>query len=166
MCNRIKKYLIKLNERRLFRFPDEWLAAVIFDNDQVYATIKNNLALLERIPKPETGYHFRDIIRVYGPTGKQWFRDEEINEYKPLGLYKKSFYPTYEFEIILPDDDYFSLTGEFRGKYLKVEVPWIPAERCHEWRQCYFTAENIEIGKRILLNFVKKAPGREVRNIK
>jgi hypothetical protein len=80
MIKRINSFLASKRENRFWFRPDYWRAAVILGKDQVYARIKGNLALLERIPKPETGYFYRDIVYVVGPTCKQQYRDDEINE--------------------------------------------------------------------------------------
>jgi len=52
----------KKKEDNFWRDPDCSLAAIILneEREQVYGIVKNDLALLERIPKPETGFFYKD----------------------------------------------------------------------------------------------------------
>jgi hypothetical protein len=154
-------------EKNFWDNPDYWLAAVLIDGDQVYAKIKGQLALLEGIPKPETGFFYMDIVQVTGPAGKQHFKDDEIPEYKAMEVYKKSNCPTFIFTAILPQaNDYFYLHDEFDGEKLKVEFPWSSEGSTTEWKNGYCTAESLAKAKQLLNQFASKGEGRKVKDIK
>jgi hypothetical protein len=166
MMNKIRAYLERRKQKRFWDHPDDWLAYIDLDGDKVLAKVKGELAILERIPKPETGYHYKDIVKVTGPIGKKFFRDEKINEYKAIGIHKESGYLTFSFEAILPNDkDYFSLLESFKGTNQKVEFPWSGKEKCFEWRKGYCTAINIDVVKDILMKFKELGSERQIRNI-
>jgi hypothetical protein len=151
MIQKIKTYILDRREEAGWNHPDYWHAAVLMNGDQVRARIKNNLALLEGVPKPETGYHYKDVVNVIGPVGKQFFRDDEINEYKATGVYKKSEYRTFSFEAILPRyKDYFCLLDSFKKADSMARFPWSSSNYDLEWRRGYCAAINIERVKDIL----------------
>lgn len=163
----IRSFLISKRESRFWLNPDQWLAAIILDKDQVFARIKGNLALLERVPKPETGYFYRDIVYIEGPTGKQKYRDDEIDEYHVKDIYKKSDIPTFIFEALIPyPRDYFHLHDAFRGEQISVRFPWSTSEPNLNWRIGYCAAANIDMAKEILNNFVNSHEGAEVRRLR
>ncbi len=158
----------KKNEDAFWKKPDVYLAAIILnkEREQVYGIIKNDLALLERIPKPETGFFYKDIVRVKGPIGTQLFRDDEIDEYEVIELYKSSNIPTYTFKAVIPDSrDYFKFLDWFKEHGLEVEFPWSSRDNNKEWRKGYCTAENLEQAKRILTKFINKKEECQVKDI-
>jgi hypothetical protein len=168
MISRIRNWFKTKNEKRFWNNPDKWLVAVILDEnrEQVYGKVKNGLAILERIPKPETGFSYLDIVKVKGPTGKQMFREDEIEEYEAVELYKKSNIPTFTFKAIIPkSDDYFRLLDWFKKYDNKVEFPWSPKDNNEEWREGYCTAENLEQAEMILNEFIKQDNLRKVKDI-
>ena len=168
MINKISTWFKTQNEKRFWNTPDKWLVAIILDEnkEQVYGKVKNGLAILERIPNPETGYSYLDIVKVDGPTGKQMFRDDEIEEYKAIALYKKSNIPTFTFKAIIPkSSDYFRLLDWFKKYDKKAEFPWSPKANNKEWRKGYCTADNLEQAKMILNAFINLDSSRQVKDI-
>jgi hypothetical protein len=165
---KIKDLLQERKNKRFWKRPDIWLVAVILDenNEQVYGKVKNGLAILNRIPNPETGYSYLDIVRVVGPVGKQMFRDEEIEEYKAIGIYKKSNIPTFSFKAIIPkSSDYFKLLEWFKKYNKKVEFPWSAEDNNLEWRNGYCIADNLEQATKILTDFIKLDSSWKVKDI-
>lgn len=168
MINKIKSRFNEKKEKRFWNNPDKWLVAVILDEnkEQVYGKVKNGLAILERIPKPETGYFYLDIVKVVGPTGMQIFRDDEIEEYTAIEVFKKSNIPTFTFKAIIPKSkDYFKLLDWFRKYEEKVEFPWSSKDNNLEWRKGYCTGKNIEQVRKILTEFMKLDKSRKVKDI-
>ena len=166
-----KSLLIKIQNKKednFWRNPDSYLAAIILneEREQVYGIVKNNLALLERIPEPETGFFYKDVVKVKGPVGKQFFRDDEIDEYQAFEVYKSSNIPTFTFNAVIPDSsDYFSLLDWFKENGQEVKFPWTPNNNNKEWRKGLCTAENIEQAKKLLNGFICKKEGRQVKDI-
>lgn len=168
LLNKIKDWNQAKKEKIFWNNPDKWLVSVILDenNEQVYGKVKNELAILERIPKPETGYSYLDIVKVGGPTGKQMFRDEEIDEYKTIEIYKKSNIQTFTFKAVIPkSNDYFNLLDWFKKYDKKAEFPWSPKDNNMEWRKGYCTADNLEQATKILTDFIKLDKSRSVKDI-
>jgi hypothetical protein len=164
----ILTYIQNKKENNFWRNPDCYLAAIILNDkkDQVYGIVKNDLALLERIPKPETGFFYKDVVKVKGPIGKQLFRDDEINEYQAIELYKASNIPTFTFKaVILDSSDYFKFLDWFKESGHKVEFPWTSNANNKEWINGRCAAENLEQAKKILNGFVCKKEGRQVKDI-
>ena len=160
--NSIFQSLPRRREFKDFRHPDVWLAAVNVGKDQVYARIKGDLALLDRVPEPETGYHFKDVVRVRGPIGKTYFRDEEISVYETIEVTKRSGIPTFRFKAIVPtSNDYFSLLNCFRGERTHVEFPYSSRDINSEWRLGFCAASSIEEAKLILDQFIASGQGRK-----
>jgi len=158
----------KRKEDNRWRNPDVYLAAIILNNEreQVFGIVKNDLALLERIPKPETGFFYKDVVRVNGPTGKQMFRDDEIDEYEVIELHKASNIPTFTFEAIIPSSrDYFEFFEWFKDFDHKVEFPWSTVNNNTEWRKGRCTADNLEQAKLILTKFIEQKRDRQVRDV-
>src|SRR5690606_5655151 len=115
------------------------------NRDQVYGIVKKDLARLERIPRPETGFFYKDIVKVKGPIGTQLFRDDEIAEYEATEIYKSSNISTFTFKaIISKSTDYFKFLDWFKEHEQKVEFPWSTNEDNQEWRTGRCTAENLE----------------------
>lgn len=167
MIKKIKSFLDRKKEDRFWFKPDSWLAAVILDKDQVYARIKGDLALLERIPKPESGYFYRDIVYITGPTGKQQYRDDEIDEYRVREIYKRSNIPTFVFQAMIPyQRDYFHLHDTFKGEERSVRFPWSTTEPNLNWRIGYCAAANIDVAREILDNFVNSHEGTKMRSLR
>ena len=167
MClKKIQKYLNKRKEKNFWNHADSWLAAIVLKDDQVYGRIRENLALLNGIPKPQTGYFYRDIVYVEGPTGMQLYRDDEIEEYLATGIYKRSNIPTFTFKAVIPSGrDYFHLQDMFRGEIYRVRFPWSEKENNHEWRLGYCTAKSIEDANRLLTKFGEMHAGTKVKDI-
>ena len=166
LIDKIKTYCAKWKEKRFWRTPDYFLVAIILENDQVYGEVKGELALLNGIPKPESGYFYKDVVKVIGPVGKQFFRDEEIFEFKAVGIYRKSNLSTFTFYAILPkSQDYFYLMEEFKGENLRARFKWFPNGNPTTWEKGYCTANSLEEAEKILEQFVSKGEGREVKNI-
>ena len=167
LLTKFKKHISKYRERRFWRHPDYSIVAIkLKDSEQVYGCVRNGLARLERIPKPETGYHYHDIVEVEGPVGTQILREDEINEFRAIKIHRKSNRPTYIFEAILPDKkDYFYLHQEFEDLGQKSEFPWSTLDNNQEWRRGYCTAINIKHAEYILTTFCQKGNGRKVKNI-
>lgn len=166
------KYILtftqKTKESCFWRNPDNFLAAIILnkDRDQVYGIVKKNLARLERIPRPETGFFYKDIVKVKGPIGTQLFRDDEIAEYEATEIYKPSNISTYTFKaIISKSTDYFKFLNWFKEHGQKVEFPWSSNENTQEWRNGRCTANNLEQAKKILNSFIENGEGRQVKEI-
>ncbi|MBK5285033.1 MAG: hypothetical protein JJE25_06490 [Bacteroidia bacterium] len=153
-------------KKRFWRRPDHYLTAIILGDDQVYGKVKGDLALLDGVPKPGTGYFYKDIVKVIGPTGMQPFRDEEIPVFKAVGIYKKSNLPTFTFYAMLPTSkDYFYLLEEFKGKNLRARFTWFPNGNPTTWEKGYCAADKLETAKKLLEQFVSKAEGRKVKDI-
>ncbi len=164
----ILTYIQKKKENNFWKNPDCYLAAIIVNEhkEQVYGIVRNGLALLKRIPNPETGFFYKDVVKVKGPIGKQLFRDDEIDEYQALELYKASNIPTFSFKVVIPDSmDYFMLLDWFKENKQKVELPWTSNNNNKEWSKGRCTAENIEQAQEILNSFVIKKEGRQVKDI-
>jgi len=161
-------YFQKKKENYFWKNPDNYLAVIILnkEREQVYGIVKNDLALLERIPKPETGYFYKDVVKVKGPTGKQFFRDDEIDEYQTIELYKASNIPTFTFKAVIPNSgDYFKFLDWFKENGHKVEFTWSSKDNNNEWRKGRCTADNLEQAERILKSFIDKKEGRQVKDI-
>jgi len=168
ISSKIKFWIRDNQDKRFWNKPDKWLIAVILDEngEQVYGKIKNGLAILERIPKPETGYSYLDIVKVIGPTGKQMARDDEIDEYTATKIYKKSNIPTFTFKAIIPkSSDYFRLLDWFEKYNKKAEFPWSPKDNNMEWREGYCTANNLEQAQKILNDFIKLDDSRQLKDV-
>ena len=164
--DKIKTYCKKWKEKRFWRNPDHYLAAILLENDQVYGEVKGELAILTNIPKPTSGYFYKDVVKVTGPIGKQFFRDEEIFEFKAVGIFKKSNIPTFTFDAILPkSQDYFYLMNEFKGENLRVRYKWSPNGNPTVWEKGYCTANSLDEVEKILEQFVNKGEGRRIKNI-
>jgi hypothetical protein len=168
MIGKLKSWFKEKKELRFWNNPDYWLVAIILteSGEQVYGKVRNGLAVLESIPKPETGYSYLDIVKVIGPTGKQMFKDDEIEEFKASEVYKKSNIATFTFKAILPKStDYFKLLDWFKKYNKKAEFPWSPKSNNMEWRKGYCTADNLEHAKQILSEFVKIDETIKVKDI-
>lgn len=157
-------------EELFWRNPDEWLAIVILteNKDRTDGIIKNDLALLDRVPDPITGYHYKDVVKVKGPTGNKWHAgDAELNEYKAIEIHQRSKYLTFSFEAILSQSsDYFTLVGAFEKDNICVEFPWVNLDNNFEWRKGYCAAESFQIAQNILNKLFKKNTNWQLRNLK
>ncbi|OFX87838.1 MAG: hypothetical protein A2W99_16110 [Bacteroidetes bacterium GWF2_33_16] len=168
IVKKLKIFISERKEKLFWNNPDKWLAVIILDEnlEQVYGKVRNNLAILERIPKPETGYSYLDIVTVEGPIGKQLFRDEEIDVYKAIGIYRRSNILTFTYNAIIPNSkDYFRLLDWFKAYDKKAEFPWSPNDKNMEWRKGYCTADNLEQANRILREFISLDKSRQVKDI-
>lgn len=167
ILTKIKDYFNKLKEKRFWRFPDQFIAVIQLNEDEkVYASVKKGLARLDRIPKPETGYSYLDIIEVRGPVGKEMFRDDEINIYKALKIIQKSNRPTFTFKAILPEKkDYFYLLQAFEDVRQKAEFPWSTTDNNLSWRKGYCSTESIQQAEQTLSDFCKKDSRRKFKDL-
>jgi hypothetical protein len=168
IVKKLKVFFREIKEKLFWNNPDKWLAFIVLDenNEQVFGKVRNNLAILERIPKPETGYCYLDIVTVEGPIGKQLFRDEEIDVYRTNGIHRKSNISTFTFNAILPNsNDYFKLLNWFKEYNKKAEFPWSSNDNNMEWRKGYCTADNLEQANRILREFISLDKSRQVKDI-
>jgi len=163
----LKKHFKEWQERRFWKFPDISLAYIQLDEKELtIGSIKKNLSLLIRIPKPETGYSYLDIVEVEGPIGKKLFREDEINVFKVKKIYKKSNRPTFVFKITLPDPrDYFELSRVFNLAGFEAEIPWSSTENNTSWRHCRCTASDLSQVESILDDFCSKDNRRKVKDI-
>ena len=151
-----------------WRSPDTYLAAIILNDTkvQVYGRVKGDLALLEQIPEPQSGYCYKDVVKVMGPIGKQLYRDEEIGVYQVVSLFETSAIPTFLFTAVIPEPrDYFRFLDWFKENGQKAEFPWLTEGRNNEWRSGLCTAANLEHASALLNDFMKKADGRQVKDI-
>jgi len=57
-------------ERKRLGIPDIALAALKLATRNIARSIKNDLALIERVPPPETGLHFLDTLKYQGRSEK------------------------------------------------------------------------------------------------
>jgi len=168
ITNNIRIIIQKRKEKLFWNHPDNWLAAIILDEnkEQVYGKVRNGLAILENIPKPETGYSYLDIVTVVSTTGKQMFREDEINEYKATGISKKSNIPTFTYKAILPKSrDYFEILDWFRMHGQITKFPWSPTDNNMEWRKGFCTAKNLDHARSILNDFINMDSSRKVKDI-
>jgi hypothetical protein len=151
-----------------WKAPDHWLAALIIDNsDVVYGKVKDGFAILERIPSPESGFCFHDIVKVQGPIGTQKYKDDDIDEYKVQGLHKKSTFITFSFDAILPTwDTFFNLTELFNSQGYSVKATGTFDAVPTHWKGCYCTAESLEIAKALLSKFLKPNPKASIKDLK
>ncbi|MFA6455664.1 MAG: hypothetical protein WCW40_02490 [Bacteroidota bacterium] len=152
---------------RKFNHPDVWLAAVSVGDIRVYARIKKDCALLERVPTPESGYHFKDVVRIRGPVGKSYFRDEEIMVYEALEVVIPSHIQSFRFTAIVPTPgDYFALVDCFRGATTHVEFPYSTKEFDPEWRMGFCAARNMQEAKANLDKFTAANDQRKVKDLR
>ena len=129
-----RTYLNNRKVKHFWNYPDEWHALILLENDQVYARIRDGLARIESVPKPGTGYFYQDIVKIDGPIGRNFYRDEEINEYIIKEVHSRSHISTFSFKAIVPAPRYyFRLQDLFRGDELKVRFPWSDKENNTEW---------------------------------
>lgn len=167
----LKKIKYKLKERKEKRFwqnPDHRFVAIKlnYDGEQVYGKVRDGLGLLNRIPKPETGYSFQDVVIVGDPVGTQPFRDDEIDVFVAKGVHKKSTVLTFTFSAIIPNaQNYFDL-GEWFKKYGHVtEFPWTGKEPNLTWRKGRCTADNLDHAKMILSGFANDYDQCQVKDV-
>jgi len=142
--------------------PDVWLAAIILNSNrsQVYGKIKNDFAILERVPQVDTEFRYLDIVKVAGPTGTQMYRDDEIDEYNVIEIVQKSKLKTYSYQAILPtSSDYFNLLDWFTKNGRKTEMEFSMNFNEKRWLNGRCSAENIEEAKSILISFIREEKG-------
>ena len=154
-------------EKRYWKFPDISIAYIKLDeSESAIGSIKKNLGRLERIPKPETGYNYLDIVEVEGPIGKKIFMEDELDVYKVKRLFKKSNRPTFVFKIILPDSkDSFELSRIFNLAGFKAQIPWSSTQNNTAWRHCLCTATDLNQVKSLLSEFCSGDNRRKVKDI-
>ena len=73
---------------------------------------------------------------------------------------------TFSFYIILPQSkDSLYLDLDFNRKNSTVSVPWSPDDTPETWKKGYCVADNLQLVKEILEQFVSKGEGRKVKEI-
>ncbi len=152
-----------------WKFPDVRFAAIILDKDenQVYGRIKNRYALLENLPLPTTGYHYKDIVNVTNTDKVQLYRDDKIQEFKCQKIYKKSNIPTFVFKLKLSKyQDYFKLQETFEELDHKILIPDFKANKIGRWTITYCSSNDLKQAKAILKKFTDSNKNCEVNNIK
>ena len=156
-------------DKEFWRTPEHWIAAIILDSDrnQTYGKIKNGYAILERVPKPETGFNYLDIVKVNGPIGNQMYRDDEINEFLTIEVVKKSELKTYTYEAILPSSkDYFELLEWFMKNGQMTEMEFSMNFKERKWLKGRCSAKSFGEAEKILKSFVKNEKGNIIEKIK
>lgn len=129
--------------------------------------VKNHLALLERIPNPETGFRYKDIVKVKGPVGTQLFRDDLIKEYEVIEIHKSSEILTFSFEVIIPHfKEYFEFIDWFKKNGERIEIPWSTKENDQKWRKGYCTGQSLEHTEQVLTQFIRKKKGLQIKNLR
>lgn len=160
----VKNY--KENINKVFSNPDIWIACIDLGDDRVYGKIKDRMALLEGIPKPNTGYRFNDIVEVGEPIGKTIYRDDEISVYQAIRIIKSSNLPTFSFEAIVPSsNDWFDLSEVFNRGNTHMRFPYRNNYPVKHWEHGYCIASNIKEAESIFEEFVVSGKDRKVRNI-
>ncbi len=156
-----------MREERFWKFPDISIAYILLDESELaIGSIRKNLSRLERIPRPETGYYYEDIVEVEGPVGKKPFMEEEIEIFRVKRIVKRSHRPTFVFKAIIPDPgDSFELSHDFSKAGFRAELPWSPAHDDTSWRHCLCTATDLDHVKSILFAFCSKDSRRKVKDI-
>ena len=150
-----------------FKNPDKHLAAIRFGEDQVFASIKGSLGLIEGIPDPRTGFHFLDIVEVENLNIVTKFRDEEIPVFAARALVTRSQFSTFEFEAIIPaEKDRFALIDLFRTPGLCVEFPHNERDSMMNFRKGLCATLTIEEAKSLLEIFAASGHNRHVRKLK
>ncbi|MFI0426889.1 MAG: hypothetical protein ACH34V_08045 [Flavobacterium sp.] len=155
--------------KEFWRNPEKWIAAIILDSErnQTYGKVKNGFAIIERVPKPESGFNYLDIVKVNGPIGKQLYKDDEIEEYEAIEVEQKSDLKTYSYEAILPkSSDYFRLLEWFIENGQKTEMEFSMNFNEKRWLKGYCSSKSIEEADRILKSFVAQESGTFLVKIK
>jgi hypothetical protein len=154
------------NILRVFVKPDIWLACIELGNDRVFGKIKGNLALLESIPEPSTGFRFKDVVEVSDPVGTTIFRDEQISIYKAQRVIRPSKFPTFSFEaIVSSSNDWFDLSEVFKRQNTFMRFPYQRKYPVNHWKKGYCVAANIEEVESIFEEFIISGKDRKVKNI-
>jgi hypothetical protein len=149
-----------------FDKPDYWIAAINIGGENIWARVKNDLALLRGIPKPSSGFHYNDIIRVNGPIGKTYYRDDEVPLFKPLELVKQSNLITFEFYAIVPSyKDWFDLRDIFHNEKLYVKFPYLSNNFDLKWHKGWCIVENLDQANSLLEKYKTKGLNRDFRDI-
>ena len=163
-----ENYLSKRGELQFWTNLDKYLVAFQLndEDDIVNGCIKDNLGLLEGIPKPTTGYHYLDVINFVGPISKRLFKDEEIDMYQATKVFKNSNIPTFSFKATLTNNvGYFDLISLFKKQGQFVQFPWSQDANDSEWRKGYCVANDIEQAKNLLGQFFNQDIQRRVKDI-
>ncbi|PWA04054.1 hypothetical protein [Flavobacterium psychrotolerans] len=156
-------------DKEFWRTPEHWIAAIILDSErnQTYGKTKNGYAILERVPKPETGFNYLDIVKVNGPIGNQMYRDDEIEEFLAVEIVKKSELKTYSYEAILPTSrDYFELLEWFVENGQKTEMEFSMNFSEGKWLKGRCSSKSFSEAEKILKSFIKQEKGNLIEKIK
>ncbi|MDR3626477.1 MAG: hypothetical protein P4L45_06575, partial [Ignavibacteriaceae bacterium] len=152
---------------KTFSKPDEWIACIDLGEDKVYGKIKDGKALLERIPSPNTGYRFNDIVEIGTPIGKTFIRDDEILVYQAIKVVTPSNLSTFSFEVIIPNSEAWGDLHEIAESFNAIiEVEYKIKYEGKKWTTGYCVTPNIKVLKSILEIFVISGNNRKVKNVK
>ncbi len=140
--------------------------AVNINGENIYACKKGDLALLKRIPKPESGYRYLDVVRIGEPIGKTLVRDDEIFVYESKEIVFKSNISTYQFDAVIPTPkDYFNLMARFSAPMGRIDVPFPFNDPEFDLKKGFGAFKDINQAKLILEKYVKDNQDRQINNI-
>lgn len=135
--------------------------------ESVTGRLKGDYALIEQIPEPESGYFYKDQVKVKGPIGLRFFRDDEIAEYQAIALFKRTKIQTFTFEgIISNSKDYFDLREAFFKIGQAVEFPFPHDNRKFEWQRGLCVGQNHEQVSRVLDEYSRRGKHRKIKGLK
>jgi hypothetical protein len=143
--------------------PESWFSAIILNDNgnQVYGKVKNGLALIESLPDVNTGYHFKDIVKVNITNSKQLYKDDYISEYKVKELYSRSGNFTFQFKAIISNtSEYFDLQQWFVENNQISSLIFKTKYEKNEWNICFCSAKNLAEAHKILTDFQTKVYGK------
>ncbi|MFV8226453.1 hypothetical protein [Christiangramia aquimixticola] len=163
-----RKIQDSLKFKYFWKFPDVDTAAILIDQDlnYVHGRVKNGYALIESIPHPETGYHYKDIVKVSKTQYVRYLREDKIPEYEITALYKRSPYKTFTFEVKLWEyRDYFHLQDNFNYFNHKFSIPEFKKDKVGIWTFVYCSSKDITEARTILKRFTDLNKNCKVKNI-
>ncbi|SDR71995.1 hypothetical protein [Christiangramia echinicola] len=166
--NFLKNISDNLKFKFYWKFPDVRLATVILDQEenQAYGRVKNGYAILESLPLPKTGYHYKDIVKVSKTDKVQLYREDKIQEFKSQKVYRRSNTPTFVFALKLAEyQDYFLLQETFREFEHKILIPNFKADKIGQWTITYCSSNNLTQVKAILKKFTSSNNNCKVKNL-
>lgn len=155
-------------EEKFWSNPDSWLSVIILNDngDQVYGRVKNNLALIERLPNSNTGFHFNDVVKVNKTNNQQLYKDDNISVYKAEELYFSSGNLTYQFKAIISNtSEYFDLQRWFTQHNQISSLVFKTKYEKDEWNTCFCSAKNLTQANNMLSDFQAKVVGKWYENI-
>lgn len=155
-------------DKKIWSNPDCWFAAIILNDigDQVYGRVKNNLALIENLPNANTGYHYRDIIKVNKTNKQQLYKDDYIPEFKVQELFSPSKNLTFQFKAIISNTtEYFDLQQWFVEHNQSSSLIFKTKYEKDDWNICFCLAINLEEANKLLSGFRSKTRRKWFENI-